>query len=83
MSSCCPGLEEVSLANAHLLNIQDFYPLVHLGMPAFIADNSRVSDPHPFHADLDPDPRFQIFANPDPRFEIFADLLQSLIFSNN
>jgi len=33
---------------------------------------TRVSDPHPFHAD--PNPGFQIFADPDPGFEIFADL---------
>jgi len=34
---------------------------------------ARVSDPHPFHADPDLDPRLEIFADPDPGFEIFAD----------
>jgi len=35
----------------------------------------RVSDPHPFHADPDPDKGFQIFVDPGPYpgFEIFAD----------
>jgi len=35
---------------------------------------TRVSDPHPFHAD--PDPGFEIFADldPDSGFEIFPDL---------
>jgi hypothetical protein len=26
----------------------------------------RVSDPHPFHADPDLDPGFEIYADPDP-----------------
>jgi hypothetical protein len=39
LTSCCPGLQEVSLANTHLLNIQDFYALVQLGMRGFIPDN--------------------------------------------
>jgi hypothetical protein len=39
LTSCCPGLQEVSLANTHLLNIQDFYALVQLGMRGFILNN--------------------------------------------
>jgi len=36
---------------------------------------SRVSDPHPFHADPDPDPGLEIFADadPNPACENFAD----------
>jgi len=43
-----------------------------------------VSDPHPFHAD--PDPEFEIIADQDPRIESFADpdprldLFQKLVF---
>jgi len=42
---------------------------------------SRVSDPHQFHADLDPG--FDIFADPDsdPGFEICAHLDPGFDFS--
>jgi len=32
---------------------------------------ARVSDPHPFHADLDPDPGFEICADPVPGLDFF------------
>jgi hypothetical protein len=43
----------------------------------------RVLDPHPFHADLDLDPGFEIFADwdTDSGFEIFLDLDLGLVFS--
>jgi len=34
---------------------------------------TMVLNPHPFHADPDPNPAFKIFPYPDPGFEIFAD----------
>jgi hypothetical protein len=40
-----------------------------------------VSDPHPFHADLDPG--FEIFAHQDPGFEIFLESDTGLILFHN
>jgi len=44
---------------------------------------TRVSDSHPYHADLDPG--FQIFADPDPdlEFKTFADTDPGLDCSKN
>jgi len=46
---------------------------------------SRVSYPHPFHADPDLGQGFQIFADPDLIIELFADPEpdQRSIFSKN
>jgi len=41
---------------------------------------TRVSDPHPFHAD--PDPVFEKIADPDPGFEIIENPDPGLDFLN-
>jgi len=49
----------------------------------YFNEKNPLSSSHPFQADTDPDPGFQILADPGPHpgFEIFADLDLRLIFS--
>ncbi len=37
--------------------------------PEFGSKHGRVSDPHWFNADTDPDPTFFLIADPDPGFD--------------
>jgi len=55
-----------------------------------LGPENRIFGPHPFHADPDQDPGFQIFADldPDPGFQIYLRIqtlirIQGLILPKN